>query len=182
MIAKPSLLMMTALVAGVAAVANGVAAATPTEQQDSSGSNTRLGNEIAQDLSARDQAAAQRKRSLDMREQAAAAAEARLKAEADARAKAPGGANGPSPEDAQYDDLARIYQAMKPAKAAIVFEQLSMEVQMKVAKRMRANSTAAILGAMTPKGAAALSMALARGSVPPPQPAAAPAAGRTARR
>jgi flagellar motility protein MotE (MotC chaperone) len=57
----------------------------------------------------------------------------------------------------------------------VVFEQLDMEVQMKVAQRMRERSTAMIMAAMTPKGAAALSMALARKSArlaavaPPPQ-------------
>jgi flagellar motility protein MotE (MotC chaperone) len=51
---------------------------------------------------------------------------------------------------------------MKPAKAAVVFEKLAMDVQMKVAQRMRERSTAMILASMTPKGAAALSMALAR--------------------
>ncbi|MDB5670946.1 MAG: signal peptide protein, partial [Alphaproteobacteria bacterium] len=56
----------------------------------------------------------------------------------------------------------RIYQSMKPAKAAIVFEQLAMDVQMQVAKRMRDRSTAMIMAAMTPNGAASLSMALAR--------------------
>jgi len=48
-------------------------------------------------------------------------------------------------------------------------------VQMKVAQRMRERSTALVMAAMTPKGAAALSMALARKSArmaaaaPPPQ-------------
>jgi flagellar motility protein MotE (MotC chaperone) len=51
---------------------------------------------------------------------------------------------------------------MKPAKAAVVFEQLTMDVQMKVAKKMRERSAAMIMAAMTPNGAAALSMALAR--------------------
>jgi flagellar motility protein MotE (MotC chaperone) len=55
-------------------------------------------------------------------------------------------------------------------------------VQMKVAQRMRANSTASILAAMSPKGAAALSMALARKSASAPRPrlAAAPAPGAPA--
>ena len=40
--------------------------------------------------------------------------------------------------------------------------RLDMDVQMEVAQRMRDRSTALILAAMTPQGAAALSMALAR--------------------
>ena len=168
----PSLLMLTAATAAAAMVANAVTAATPADQNG----QTRLGNAIAQDISSRDAAAAQRARALDLREQATRAAEERLQAEVTARQPASGGTPGASgqpanPEDAQYDDLARIYQAMKPAKAAIVFEQLDMDVQMKVAQRMRERSTALILASMTPKGAAALSMALARKSAAMTRPA-----------
>ncbi|WP_307120183.1 MotE family protein [Sphingomonas kyeonggiensis] len=179
--ARPSLLLLTAGVAGLAVVAN--AATIATGQQDTGG-QTRLGNEITQDMSARDAAAARRKRGLDLREQAAKAASARLAADAEARKKqdeaqqqmagGPSGAPGaPNPADSQFDELARIYQAMKPKAAAVVFEQLDMEVQMKVAQRMRERSTAMIMAAMTPKGAAALSMAMARrnaGARPAAQP------------
>lgn len=169
--ARPSLLLLTAGVAGIAVVAN--AATIATGQQDTSPTTTRLGNAITQDMNDRDAAAARRKRGLDLREQAAKAASARLAADAEARKKQDeaqqqmaGGANGasgaPSPADSQFDELARIYQAMKPKAAAVVFEQLDMEVQMKVAQRMRERSTAMIMAAMTPKGAAALSMAMAR--------------------
>jgi len=186
MMARPSLLLLTAGVAGLAVVAN--AATIATGQQDTGG-QTRLGNEITQDMSARDAAAARRKRGLDLREQAAKAASARLAADAEARKKqdeaqqqmagGPSGAPGaPNPADSQFDELARIYQAMKPKAAAVVFEQLDMEVQMKVAQRMRERSTAMIMAAMTPKGAAALSMAMARrnaGARPAAQPQAAAA-------
>ncbi|MBB4840153.1 flagellar motility protein MotE (MotC chaperone) [Sphingomonas kyeonggiensis] len=169
--ARPSLLLLTAGVAGMAVVAN--AATIATGQQDSSANTTRLGNAITQDMNDRDAAAARRKRGLDLREQAAKAATARLAADAEARKKqdeaqqmagGPNGAPGaaPNPADSQFDELARIYQAMKPKAAAVVFEQLDMEVQMKVAQRMRERSTAMIMAAMTPKGAASLSMALAR--------------------
>lgn len=175
--ARPSLLLLTAGVTGLAVVAN--AATIATGQQDTG--QTRLGNAITQDMSDRDVAAARRKRGLDLREQAAKAASARLAADVEARRKqdeaqlqagtAPGAT--PSPADSQFDELARIYQAMKPKAAAMVFEQLDMEVQMKVAQRMRERSTAMIMAAMTPKGAAALSMAMARrNAAHPPAPAA----------
>lgn len=185
--ARPSLLLLMAAASAIAAVANAASIATG---QEGGAPKTRLGNSIEQDLNARDADAARRKRELDLREQAAKATEARLQADIEARQKmagppaAPGqrGAPGaPPPADVQFDELARIYQAMKPAKAAVVFEQLEMEVQMKVAQRMRPNATAAILAAMTPKAAAALSMALARrnaiAALPAP-PAGAPAARR----
>ncbi|UYY59701.1 MotE family protein [Sphingomonas sp. S2-65] len=166
---------MTAAASALAVVANAASIAAP----DAQAAKTRLGNSIEQDMSASDAAAARRKRGLDLREQAAKAAEARLQANLAARqqqdaAATQTAANGPAEApEAQFDELARIYQAMKPAKAAVVFEQLDMEVQMKVAQRMRERSTALILAAMTPKGAAALSMALARRSAGRPQVAAA---------
>jgi len=175
--ARPSLLLLMAAASAIAAVAN--AASIATGDQDSA-NKTRLGNSIERDLSTRDQDAVKRQRALDLREQAAKAAEQRLAAsvgaqQKDAAAGAPGAPGAPAPAEAQFDELARIYQAMKPAKAAAVFEQLDMEVQMKVAQRMRAASTASILAAMTPKGAASLSMALARKSAAKPVAAQAPA-------
>jgi flagellar motility protein MotE (MotC chaperone) len=172
--ARPSLLLMTAAASALAVVANASTIASTATQN--SASKTRLGSSIEQDLAQRDADAARRKRGLDLREQATKAAQARLQADLEARQKqgdptaTPGAAAGGPPEaaDTQFDELARIYQAMKPAKAAIVLEQLDMEVQMKVAQRMRERSTALILAAMTPKGAAALSMALARKSAARP--------------
>ncbi len=176
--ARPSLLLLMAAASAIAAVAN--AASIATGDQDGT-SKTRLGNSIERDLSARDQDAAKRQRALDLREQAAKAAEQRLAQSVEAQQKdaagAPGAPGAPSPAEAQFDELARIYQAMKPAKAAAVFEQLDMEVQMKVAQRMRPASTAAILAAMSPKGAASLSMALARKSATKPAAASAAQAG-----
>lgn len=166
--ARPSLLLMTAAASALAVVANASTIASTATQ--SNAPKTRLGNSIEQDLAQRDAEAARRKRGLDLREQATKAAQARLQADLEARQKetevaAAPGASGPAePPEAQFDELARIYQAMKPKAAAVVFEQLDMEVQMKVAQRMRERSTALIMAAMTPKAAAALSMALARKS------------------
>lgn len=177
MIGRPSLLMLTAGVAAAAAMANGVSLASPSAAATEA-PQTRLGNSIGQELGARDQAAARRNRSLDLREQAAKATEARIKAQLEAQqqpqpAAAPtqslGGKPGETPD--QYADLARIYQAMKPAKAAVVFEQLDLDVQMRIAQQMRERSTALILAAMTPKAAATLSMALARRMAVMPRPA-----------
>lgn len=178
--ARPSLLLMTAAASALAIVAN--ASTIASEATQNSAPKTRLGSSIEQDIAERDAAAARRKRRLDLREQATKAAQARLQADLEARQKeeaemasATGAAAPAEPPEAQFDELARIYQAMKPKAAAVVFEQLDMEVQMKVAQRMRERSTAMIMAAMTPKGAAALSMALARKSartaaVAPPAP------------
>ena len=181
---RPSLLMVMAAVATLSTVANAIAAAPASDLPQ-----TRLGTAINQDLAKRDQSGAARNRALSLREQVARAAEERIKANARARqqeaAAAAAATASAAPGDkaiapnAQYDDLARIYQAMKPARAALVLEQLDMDVQMQVAQRMRQRSTAMILAAMSPAGAADLSMSLARKTprrrvVPPvPKPAAA---------
>ncbi|HEY0043624.1 MAG TPA: hypothetical protein VGB62_03650 [Allosphingosinicella sp.] len=161
------------LVAGMAAVtmvAHGVALSAPAQE-------TRMGAAIKQSVRERDAAAAGRNRALDLREQAARAAEARLQAEMQAR-QGPNAAAKPAEEgESPYDGLARIYQSMKPAKAAKVFEQLELEVQVQVAQRMRDRATAAILAAMQPQFAARLSMAMAgRAAKRPPAGAKAPAA------
>ena len=173
MIRRPSLLLLTAGAAGIAALANGLsAAAAPTSAEPA----TRLGAAIGTDLASRDIKSAQRGRQLDIREQATRSAEQRLQAAAASLAAAqPAAANGASqpgraatgaapadPQAERWDQLARIYQAMKPKAAAGVFEQLSMDVQVEVAQRMRERAAAAILAAMSAKGAAALTVALAR--------------------
>ena len=152
---RVSLLALTAAAAGLSAVANAVGA--PAEQ-------TRLGAAIGKDLAQRDRQAAQRNRSLDLREQAAVAAEQRLKAAAaTAPPSAPKSGAAQAAEAADpFDELAKIYGAMKPKAAAPVFEQLAMDVQVEVASRMRERATAQIMAAMTPRGAATLTMAMAR--------------------
>lgn len=161
---RPSLLMLTAAAAGLSAVSTAFSAgAAPNAPPP----ETRLGASIQQDLTVRDRASAQRNRQLDLREQAALAAEQRLKAAATAATlgPAPGARPAPAPAnpaDERFAELARIYQAMKPKAAAAVFEQLAMDVQVEVANRMRERSTAQILAAMSPKGAASLTMAMAR--------------------
>lgn len=168
---RPRLLLLTALAATFSIVANGVGAVTAASAPPA----TRLGVAIQKDVSAVDAAATRRTRTLDLREQAARATEERLKAglaERETASKPGGTAETPEPGE-QFDSLARVYQAMKPARAAAIFEQLDMDVQMQVAKRMRDRSTAMILAAMSPKGAASLSMSLARKAAraAPPTPA-----------
>lgn len=160
------LLPLTAAVAAAASIANAVDAAAPAAP------STRLGVAIREEINDRDRAMAARSRDLDLREKAARAYEERLKQKAAAGAppatagrRAPGAAPGQpagSDVDDPYQSLARIYQAMKPAKAAIILQQLDMDVQLRVAKAMRERSTAQIIANMEPRAAAALSMSLAR--------------------
>lgn len=175
MIGKPSLTLLLAAGTALSIVAHGAAAVAPEPAPA-----TRMGTAIRQDMTERDRAAAQRQRALDLREQAARATEERLKASvatsrtadpAAPHATAASAAGAGEPGGNQYESLARIYQAMKPAKAARVFEQLSLDVQIKVALHLRERSAAQIFASMSPDRAARLTMALAqRGPVSPALP------------
>lgn len=148
-------------------------AAVAEQAKASPAPDTRMGVMLADDMAKRDAAERARARAIDLQEQAAKAATARLQAALKAGAQPPEGANpaasptapaagaGASPQPDQFDTLARIYQAMKPAKAAPVFEQLDLEVQYLVAKKMRERSAALLLAAMSPDAAAKLSMRMA---------------------
>lgn len=154
---RPSLLMLTAAAAGAAVIANGVSAADPAPVA----AQTRLGASIKQDLASRDREAARRNRALELREQAARAAEQRLQAKNGAQDR-PDAGEMRDPNEERFTELARIYQAMRPKRAAVVLEQLDMDVQVEVARRMRDRSTGLILANMSPQRAAALTMAMAR--------------------
>lgn len=186
------LLAMTLAAAGLSLavqIGGAVAAGTTAPDGPQSLMGAMIGDEMARQQ-ARDRADA---RAADLREQAARAAQARLDAALKARqasaAPAPAAAPGsPAPTPGTgagsgtgadpFDTLARIYQAMKPAKAAPVFEQLDLDVQYRVARKMRERSAALLMAAMSPQGAARLSMALAGRRLPPPRAAAAPMRGK----
>lgn len=165
MFGRPSLLLLMSGTAALSIVAHATAALSAPQPPPPA---TRMGESIKQSVHERDQAAVRRQRALDLREQAARATEERLKSDLMAR-QATRRAGAPQAEaDDQYESLARIYQSMKPAKAAKVFEKLDLDVQMRVAQNMRDRATALILASMTADAAARLSMALARQDASPP--------------
>jgi flagellar motility protein MotE (MotC chaperone) len=185
---RPSSLLVGAAVVGV--VANALALAAPAASDTTPPS--RLGVSLQGSMAQRDRTLAEEKRKLEMREQAAKAGEARLAAEMRARQEQPGGGDplrgGAVEPNQPYDDLARIYQTMKPARAAPIFEKLDLEVQTQVARRMRERSTALLMAAMSPNAAAELTMSLAGRKViqqrpqpvaraAPPRPRVSPAGG-----
>lgn len=179
---RPSTLLLGA--AGIGVIANALALAAPLASDPAPAS--RLGVSLQDSMAQRDRTLAAEKRKLEMREQAAKAGEARLAAEMRARQGQPGSADpaqgAPVEPNQPYDDLARIYQTMKPARAAPIFEKLDLEVQTQVARRMRERSAALLMAAMSPNAAAELTMSLAgRKVIQRPQPAvrAAPSRPRT---
>jgi flagellar motility protein MotE (MotC chaperone) len=56
-------------------------------------------------------------------------------------------------EDAGWQSLVKMYEAMKPKDAATIFNELSMPVLLQVLDRMKEAKAAAIMSAMTPERA-----------------------------
>lgn len=164
---RPSLLSLTAAAAGVSAIAHAMTMAGGAESAASPfPPPTRMGVSIQQSLSERDQDLVRRTRAANLREQSARATEQRLKAELESRQNplgAPNSAQSSAMADAPQpiENLARIYQTMKPARAAPIFEALDLDVQTQIAWRMRERAIALIMANMEPDAAVRLSMALA---------------------
>ncbi len=65
-------------------------------------------------------------------------------------------------QQTQLDNLVKIYETMKPADAAKIFENLDMPVLLGVIQRMKPKSTAPIMAAMEPKKAKEITVALTK--------------------
>jgi flagellar motility protein MotE (MotC chaperone) len=167
LLVRPSLLSLTAAAVGISAIAHAVTVAGTTEIAGASAAPpTRMGVSIQQSLAERDQDLARRTRAAILREQSMRAAEQRLKAELQARQAAANPAAGtatgnPAEVPQPIEDLARIYQTMRPARAAPIFAALDLDVQTQIARRMRERAMALIMANMPPDAAVRLSMALA---------------------
>ena len=75
-------------------------------------------------------------------------------------------------ENERIDRLVKVYEAMKPAKAAEIFNATDTGLLLPVVKRMREAKVAAVVEEMDPARAQALTLELAKGKelpqVPPP--------------
>jgi flagellar motility protein MotE (MotC chaperone) len=67
-----------------------------------------------------------------------------------------------SAQQTQLDNLVKIYETMKPADAAKIFEKLDMPVMLGVIQRMKPKSTAPIMAAMAPEKAKEVTVALTK--------------------
>jgi flagellar motility protein MotE (MotC chaperone) len=65
-------------------------------------------------------------------------------------------------EDAGWQGLVKLYEAMKPRDAAVIFNDLSMPVLLQVVDRMKDAKAAAIMAAMAPEKARDVTAELAR--------------------
>ncbi|WP_156348076.1 MotE family protein [Sphingomonas sp. Leaf231] len=156
------MLLATTVLAGAAAVGQAVDLARPDPKQGQPGAA------IAQGVADRDRVLARRSRAMDLREQSIKAAERRLAAAQATPDVAELPTAGREPADASIpastppiDELARIYQSMKPAKAAAIMGALDLETRTLVARKMRNRTMGGIMTYMEPQAAARLSMRLA---------------------
>jgi flagellar motility protein MotE (MotC chaperone) len=65
-------------------------------------------------------------------------------------------------DDARTQSLVKIYETMKPQEAAPILAQLDMPIALGVLTKMKERSTAAVLAAMDPARAQAITAALAQ--------------------
>lgn len=65
-------------------------------------------------------------------------------------------------QEAQLENLVKIYETMKPSDAAKIFENLDMPVLLDVIQKMKPKSTAPILAAMAPEKAKEVTVALTK--------------------
>lgn len=154
---------------GQAAEGARMAARTPATEvfPDSPFSMTEAEIELLQQLAERREELNQRAEALDRREALLKAAETRLKQDvarlealkADIEALL---IQYDDQEDKQIARLVNIYEKMKPDDAAEIFEDLEMEVLLKVVGRMNERRTAPILAEMQAQKAQALTLELAK--------------------
>jgi flagellar motility protein MotE (MotC chaperone) len=65
-------------------------------------------------------------------------------------------------QQAQLDNLVKIYETMKPKEAARIFEALEMPVLLGVVQRMKPQRTAAVMAEMAPEKAKEITVALTK--------------------
>lgn len=141
---------------GAAAPASGAVAEPTASEAD-----------VIEGLSRRREQLDARARELDMREKVLAAAEKRVEQRIaelksiEGRIEAMFGQRDEKAER-QLADLVRMYEAMKPASAAAIFDTLEQDVLIDVIRRMKPAKASPILAAMKPDRAREVTVELAR--------------------
>ncbi len=106
----------------------------------------------AQALAAREGIAVAAEKRLDVRLDELAGLQTRLEALESARR---------ARDEASWQGLVRVYEAMKPRDAAVIFDDLDMPVLLQVMDRMKDRKAAPVLAAMQPERARQLTAELA---------------------
>lgn len=121
---------------------------------------------LLQDLSSRREAIERREKELVLQEGMLAAAEQRIQLKIDELKKLQTSIRGllrqrDEQEEVQLRKLVKIYETMKPAEAARIFEQLELPVLLDVIERMREAKAAPVLAVMAPERAKIVTTELA---------------------
>lgn len=124
-----------------------------------------------------------REQELDMRVKLIEAAEARLDERSAALSALEAQVNAlveaqKTAADTQFASIVKMYEQMKPTDAATIFNDLDMQVLLRVSQGMNPRKMAPILAKMIPSRAQALTLAMAAGDAPLVAPAAAEPAGQ----
>ncbi|MBF0356858.1 MAG: hypothetical protein HQL43_16650, partial [Alphaproteobacteria bacterium] len=113
---------------------------------------------VLQKLSKRRDELEARAKEMQMREDLAKAAEARLAKKLEEMKQVQSTIEGllrkyDDQEDVKMKSLVKIYESMKPKDAAKIFEQLDMPILLDVIERMKEQKAAAVLADMSPQKA-----------------------------
>jgi flagellar motility protein MotE (MotC chaperone) len=122
------------------------------------GAYTAAELEVLQKLSKRRDELEARAKEMQMREDLAKAAEARLAKKLEEMKQVQSTIEGllrkyDDQEDVKMKSLVKIYESMKPKDAAKIFEQLDMPILLDVIERMKEQKAAAVLADMSPQKA-----------------------------
>ena len=122
--------------------------------------------ELLQELSKRRKELDAREQTVVQREGLLTAAEARIERRLAALGEVKTEIEGlikkyEAQEEKELKNLVLIYEKMKPKEAARIFDQLEMDVLLKVIDRMKSTKTAPVLAAMAPERAKELTMRIA---------------------
>lgn len=122
--------------------------------------------EVLQKLASRRDELEARAKELQVREDMAAAAEARLNKKLAEMKQVQGTIEGllrkyDEQEDAKMRGLVKIYESMKPKDAAKIFEELDMDILLDVVERMKEKKVADVLANVTPQKAKEITFELA---------------------
>jgi flagellar motility protein MotE (MotC chaperone) len=156
-----------AAAAPASAPAAQVAAATPAPTQAAETPISAGERALLLDLRQRSLELDKRSAALSAREEIAAAAEKRLTVRLDQLTALQKHledleAARHTRDEASWDGLVKVYEAMKPRDAAVIFNDLEMPVLLQVVDRMKPRKTAPVLAAMLPDRARALTDELAQ--------------------
>lgn len=157
-----------------APVAVGAAPAKQPEEVSNIPEYTDAELQVLQALSSRRESLERRSASLDEREALLKAAEQRIEAKVQELKQLQGSMESlirryDEEEDARKKSLVKIFETMKPAEAARIFEQMDLPVLIDILERMKERNAAPVLAQMHPARAKQVTAELARRRQPGPQ-------------